>query len=750
MLALCLAVVPDLAAQNSDPAGAPSGAGPDADSPSPPQAPEVINRNAAGRATVRAVQVDFPIRIDGRLDESIYSTTPGMSDFFQQEPREGLPATEKTEVWLFYDANNVYVTFKCWETRPDLLVANEMRRDNNNVFQNDNVAIMFDTLNDRNGIELAVTPVGGRWDGQLTNERTFSSDWNPVWDVAVGRFENGWTVEMAIPFKSLRYQAGSEQNWRFNARRINRWKNETSFLTRIPASLTLRGLWVSSLAAGVVDLRVPSASRNLDVKPYALTGLSSDTRANPTVKNDPSGEIGFDGRYSLTQNVVADFTYNTDFAQVEADEQQVNLTRFSLFFPEKREFFLENAGLFSFGGVGLTNTPGDTPILFYSRRIGLNGGLAVPITAGGRLTGRVGRTSFGLLNVESADDATSGAVDTNFTVARVRQDILRRSSIGALATNRSPLPNGTGSNQAYGVDATFAFFTNLTAAAYWAQTDSPAGRKAASYRGQMEYAGDRYGLQLEQLGIDRGFNPEVGFVRRDDIRRSSGLVRFSPRPGAAVPAVRKFVWTGTGAYLENNGGQVQGRDWRGEFAIELQNSDRYYVNYGGTYELIPVPVRILGVPIAPGGYQYNTTRAGVTYGQQRLVSGAVAFETGEFYGGDRTSVSVTQGRVTFGPRLSVEPTWQGNWVTQGALSATTHLTGGRVVYTVRPTMFATALIQYNTAVSAVSANVRLRWEYRPGSELFVVYNEQRDTISTPLPDLMSRSLVVKVTRLFRF
>ena len=210
------------------------------------------------------------------------------------------------------------------------------------------------------------------------------------------------------------------------------------------------------------------------------------------------------------------------------------------------------------------------------------------------------------------------------------------------------------------------------------------------------------------------------------------------------------MWTGTGTYLENGVGQVQGRDWRGEFAAEFQNSDRAYVSYGGAYELIPTPVQILGVLIPRGGYQFNTTRAGMTFGQQRLVSGAVALETGEFYGGSRTSLSVTQGRVTFGPRLSVEPTWQGNWVTRGVEKATTHLTGGRVVYTMRPTMFTTALIQYNTSISAVSANVRLRWEYRPGSELFVVYNEQRDTIPTPLPDLMARSLVVKVTRLLRF
>jgi hypothetical protein len=318
-----------------------------------------------------------------------------------------------------------------------------------------------------------------------------------------------------------------------------------------------------------------------------------------------------------------------------------------------------------------------------------------------------------------------------------------------MATSRSRLQSGAGRNEAYGVDATFAFFTNLAAASSWAQTQTPEGRSANSYRAQLDYSGDTYGLQLEQLGIEKGFNPEVGFVRRDDIRRSAGQARFSPRP-RAIKAVRKFVWTATGAYLESGAGEVQGRDWRGEFAAEFQNSDRLSVSHGGTYELVPVPVRILGVLIPGGGYQFNTTRAGFTFGQQRRTSGAFSVERGEFYGGRKTSVTVSQGRVSFSHQLSLEPTYQGNRVTRGAARTTTHLAGSRVVYTVTPTMFATALLQYNTGINAVSANVRLRWEYRPGSELFVVYNEQRDTIVSPLPDVIGRSLVVKVNRLIRF
>jgi hypothetical protein len=712
--------------------------------------PDIVTRDAEGRVTIRAVRLTAPIHLDGRLDESVYSTTGPISDFVQQEPVEDVAATEKTEAWIFFDEDSFFVTFRLWESRPDALVANEMRRDSNNIFQNDHIAFLLDTFHDgRNGNEFAINAIGGRWDGQISNERTFNADWNPIWDLEVGRFENGWTVEIAIPFKSLRYRPGRAQVWGFNARRVNRGKNETSFLTRVPRSMGQMGLFRASLAATLVGLEAPQGFKNVEVKPYAVSSLTSDVTVTPQLSNAVSKDIGVDVKYGVTQNLTADFTYNTDFAQVEADEQQINLTRFSLFFPEKREFFLENRGLFGFGGVD-TNGGGDVPTLFHSRRIGFDRGLAVPIEVGGRLTGRVGRYSLGVLNIESEEERPAGDVRTNFSVVRAKRDILRRSSVGVIYTGRSQMESGVGANHVFGVDGTFAFFNDLAINTYVAksQSDSVSGDDM-SYRAQLEYAGDRYGLALEQLGVGDNFNPDVGYVRRDDMQKSSGQFRFSPRP-AANRIVRRFSWATAGTYIENGSRQVETRTWNSEFAIEFQNSDRFAVGFGDTYEFAPQPVRIVGLTVPVGEYDYTTGFVAVNFGRQRPVSGNVSLERGSFYSGHKTTLSISQGRVNLTPQLSIEPSYLGNWVDLREGASTTHLVGSRVTYTMTPKMFTSALLQYNTLTSTVSANVRLRWEYRPGSEIFVVYNEQRDTLATRFPDLANRAVIVKVNRLFRF
>jgi hypothetical protein len=720
----------------------------------PPAAPATVTRDGEGRVTVRAVRLQLPLKVDGRLDEAVYANVPSVSDLVQQEPVEGAAATEKTEFWIFFDGDTFYVTFRNWESNPAAIVANEMRRDNNNIFQGDNVAFILDTFHDqRNGVEFAINQLGGRWDGQISNERQFNADWNPVYDLAIGHFEGGWTVEVAIPFKSLRYRTGEAQTWGFNARRINRAKNETSFLTHVPRALGQRGLFQTSLAATMVGLEVPPGSRILEVKPYAVSSLTSDATATPAISNDVSKDWGGDVKVGVTQSLTADFTYNTDFAQVEADEQQVNLTRFSLFFPEKRDFFLENLGVFGFGGVAATGG-GDVPILFHSRRIGFDAGRAVPIEAGGRLTGRVAGFSVGVLSIESDRDVDRAGIEvsprTNFSVLRMKRDLLRRSSVGLIFTGRDHVPGLTGSNQTYGLDGTFAFFDNLAINTYWARTHSGGvSGDDASYRAQLDYAGDRYGVQLEHLAVGDNFRPEIGYVRRDDIRRSLGQFRFSPRPRAST-LIRRYSYIGALGYTETGDGHLDTRDWRGEFSVEFQNSDRITASYGDTFERLPLPLRVVGLTIPAGGYDFATARVNVTFGQQRPVSGSVTLEQGEFYGGDKTSLTISQGRLNLSSQLSLEPTYLGNWVQLPGSRSTTHLAGTRVTYTMTPTMFASALLQYNTGVNAVSANVRLRWEYRPGSELFVVFNEQRDTISPRFPDLANRSVIVKANRLLRF
>ena len=721
------------------------------DGPPPPVPPEIISRDAAGRATIRAVRLTEPLEIDGNLDESVYREVRSASGFIQGEPDEGAPATNQTEVWVLFDDDNIYISVKCWESNPERMVANDMRRDGGGG--NDRIGFSFDTFYDRrNAFTFSVTPIGGRLDGQITDERGYNADWNAVWDFATGRFDGGWTVETAIPFKSLRYRPGRAQLWGIQVMRRNQWKNEFSYLTPIPYGL--RGLFQVSLAPTLVGLEVPPGSRNLEIKPFAVSDVKTDLLATPTISNALGVDIGADVKYGITQNLTADLTVNTDFAQVEADEQQVNLTRFSLFFPEKREFFLENQGTFAFGGAGTGPSGavgGDTPILFYSRRIGLNEGRVVSIQVGGRLTGRVGTFSVGMLNIQTANEPAPGARATNFSVMRVKRDVLRRSSVGAIFTGRSVSTLSAGSNQTYGVDGTFAFYNHLSINTYWAKTRTGGlSGSDTSYLGQIDYEGDRYGARVEHLVVGDGFNPEVGFVRRDDIRRSFGELRFSPRP-QSVASIRKISWTGSVAHTENNAGRLETRDWDGEFAIEFENSDRFLVAYADTYEFLPRPFSIAPDIIIPvGGYDFANVRTGFTFGTQRRWAGRVSAEHGSFFSGHKTGLTLSQGLVEISPQFSVEPSVSINWVDLAEGVFTTTLVGSRATYTMTPFSFVSAFLQYSSSANVVSANVRLRWEYQPGSELFVVYNDERNTRTRRFPDLQNRAFIVKINRLFRF
>jgi hypothetical protein len=734
------------------------------DAPPAPIAPDVIRRDGEGRATVRAVRVDQPLRIDGALDEALYRDVPSISEFIQVEPDGGQPATERTETWIAFDEDNIYVSFKAWDSQMETLIATEMRRDSNNNWQgNDLVSFIFDTFYDRrSSFTFTANPLGGRSDGTMVNDRQYSSDWNPVWEMKPGRFDGGWSVEAAIPFKSLRYRPGAAQVWGFNAMRVKRAKNEISTLTRVPPARGQSGFQQAQFAASLVGLEAPRAGANIDIKPYAISTLTTDQLATPQVSNHPEAEAGLDLKYGVTQGLVADLTVNTDFAQVEADEQQINLTRFSLFFPEKRDFFLENQGTFSFGGVSINSAGGnfgggfiggggsDAPIMFYSRRIGLNEGHEVPLNAGGRLTGRAGKYSVGLLNIQTGEERQTNARDTNFSVIRLKRDVLRRSSVGLLFTNRTKSTIGTGGNQSYGLDGTFAFYENLQINTYWARTETEglAGQDNDSYRGQLDYSGDRYTVQAERLKIGDNFNPEVGFLRRDDMVRDYARFKFSPRPRNRS-AIRKYVYDGAIEYIENGAGRLESRERAAEFALEFQNADRFTVNYTNSFEFLPEPFLIGGVILPIGSYSFDTVRVGYNLAQQHLISANLTAEYGTFYDGHKTTLSAARGRVPITNQLSVEPTYSINHVTLVEGEFTTHLAGSRVTYSMTPLMFVSALIQFNSGIGAVSTNARFRWEYQPGSELFVVYNEERSTLTRSFSSLNNRAFIVKINRLFR-
>jgi len=731
-------------------------AAPSGDAPSPVP-PAVVSRDALGHVTVRAVRIASPLHIDGRLDEEVYEATATIGDFVQQEPNEGKPATEKTESWVFFDDKNIYVSARCWDTRPDRMVANEMRRDTNQLRQNDTFAVLFDTFHDRrNAYLFYANPIGGFADSQITDESAPNVDWNTVWEVKTGRFSGGWTIEMAIPFKSLRYGPGRDQTWGINLRRVVRWKNEWSHLTQIPRALTtFRGILKVSSAGTLVGLQVPGAGPNIELKPYAISSVSTDNTTRPTIANDLAAHLGGDAKYGITPNMTADFTVRTDFAQVEVDEQQVNLTRFNLFFPEKRDFFLEGQGTFAFAGrqsSGLGAGTGDTPYLFFSRRIGLDAGRSTPIDAGGRLTGKAGKVSIGALNVQTGEDPVTHVDAANFTVLRAKRDVLRRSSIGAMFTHRTTLVGRSGSNDGYGADATFSFFQNLRMDTYLARTRTD-GREQGdlSYRGLFDYNGDKYGVQAERLEVGRNFNPEIGFVRRLDMRRNYGLLRYSPRP-RQIPHVRKFSFQGTLNYTTNTTNRLDTREAVGQFQSEFTSSDVAIASYAPHFERLVAPFAIApGIRIPAGEYDYHTTHLEYQGGQQRKVSGTMVVETGTFYDGTRTSVGVSGARVQVTPQVSLEPSMQVDWVDLVEGSFIAKVVRTRATYTLTPRIYVSGIVQYNSTNASVGSNLRFRWEYRPGSEVFVVYTDDYDTVDHPgVVPLRNRAFVVKVNRLLRF
>ena len=740
---------------------------PKIDGPAPPGPPQTITRDSRGKATVRAIHVTEPLRLDGRLDESAYSANPPFGGFIQVAPKAGAPSTERTDVWVMFDATNIYVGARCWDSAPpEKWVANELRRDTNQLRQNDTFGVMFDTFYDRrSGFMFYTNPLGALADYSVVDEGQSNTDWNPVWDVRTGRFEGGWTVEMAIPFKTLRYRSGPSQIWGIQLRRSIRHKNEWTYLTPVPALLAgPQALNRISAAGTLVGLDLPPASRNIEIKPYAIAGLTTDRVRTPPVSNDFDRDIGGDVKYGITANLTADFTVNTDFAQVEIDEQQVNLTRFNLFFPEKRDFFLEGRGIFDFarGGPGApgamtTASLSDTPYLFYSRRIGLNRrrtppfeNRVVPIDAGARLTGKIGPFALGVMNIQTGSESVSATRPTNFTVLRVKRDILRRSTIGALFANRSVSAVAEESNQTYGVDATFSFSQTVSTGAYYARTDTP-GLKgdSESYQAKFDYLADRYGAQVEYLKVGESFNPEVGFVRRPDIRRSFVSARFSPRP-ASTGRVRKFTWEAMLEYILNGAGALETRQQTARFNTEFETSDQLTVEVNRNYELLLKPFAVGPSVVPPGGYAFDDVLVSWMLGQQRRVSGTLSLQTGGYYDGTLTAVTYATGRVSATTRLSIEPSASVNWADLPSGRFTAEVYRARTNYAFSPRMFTSALLQYSSVDRSFSTNLRFRWEYRPGSELFVVWTDERDTLARRNQELRSRAFVVKINRLVRF
>ena len=462
------------------------------------------------------------------------------------------------------------------------------------------------------------------------------------------------------------------------------------------------------------------------------------------------------------------------------DQQQVNLTRFSLFFPEKRDFFLESRGIFDFGvganfgggGGGFSAARptgavtagggffggGDAPVIFFSRRIGLEASdgvtRTVPIVGGGRLTGRIGPFSIGALSIQTDSQQDVGALATNFSVFRVSRDVLRRSRIGAILTRRSLSTRVPGSaNEVYGVDGQFAFYDNLYVNGYYSRSRT-LGLEGDddSYQGVLTYNGDLYAFQVDHLHVGDNFNPEIGFMRRWNFRRTFATGQYAPRP-RGIEAVRQFTFGASLDYVETGSGAVETRIAQARFETEFENADRVAFDVQRSYELLA-----RDFPLAPevtipiGGYDFQDFYAAYQMGTQRRLAGTFSVQHGGFFNGTITAVGFQRGRVELTPQFSFEPGISINRIELPLIGeATIPLVTSRVTYTLTPRMFFGGLIQYNSSNSSLGTNLRLRWEYQPGSELFVVYNDTRDTsIRGRAPFLENRAFIVKLTRLFRF
>ena len=722
----------------------------------------VVGEDLDGRKSIRAVKFNDDVNIDGILDESIYESVEPISDFVQHLPVSGATASDNTEVWVFYNDQSIYVTAKVYESVPeDEWVANEMRRDVGRLRTNDSFSVMFDTFLDRrNGVAFLVSPIGGFSDFTINNEgmatRPVNFDWNVVWNSRVGRFDGGWTVEMEIPFRSLRYEPSSEQVWGIQFRRVQIRLNEATYITEIPISAAnigppmVAGMWRISEAATLTDLEVPPRNLNLEIKPYGLGTVTTNRTANPPVNGQFANEAGVDVKFGITNNLTADFTYNTDFAQVEVDERQVNLTRFNLFFPEKREFFLEGAANFDF--TQPRNL--DVPTMFFSRRIGLEKGQVVPIDVGARLTGKVGDFDIGALNIGTDGSDLSSVESTDFSVLRIKRDVLSRSRIGMIYTDRSKSLVGEGANTLYGVDGTFNFLDDIQISTFAAKSKSPGfSGNDESYMANFNYNGDRYGFRSGYLVVEDNFNPEVGFKRRNNFKQYEGNLRFSPRP-ASIESVRQLSFEAqTRSYWSATSGALETRRHELIFNTQFENGDQFRATTRDEFEMLTRGFQIAPkVSLLPGTYDFSSHEISYALGPQRNVSGRLSYRFGDFWSGTNSAIGISGGSIELSPQLSVEPSYSFNEVKLPEGNFRTELGRFRVTYTISPRMYFSGLVQYNSTQNSLSSNLRFRWQWSPGSELFIVYSDDRDTNPFDRPDsfeLRNQGWAIKINKLFQ-
>jgi hypothetical protein len=694
---------------------------------------------------VRAVRTSEAIEIDGYLNEATWETAEPATDFIQKLPDAGELASEQTEVRLLYDDENLYVGVYCFDSAGSAgIVVNDISKDFFTL-DSDGFQIVLDTFDDnRNGFLFGTNPKAGRFDMQIAADGNGgNSSWDGIWYVETQITDRGWQVEMAIPFKTLRFRRDSELAWGVNFERRVRRKFEDSYWSPLPPPYRLGRV---SLAGALEGIEGVQHGRNLWIKPYATAPITRLEGDDVDFKPD----AGLDLKYGLSSQLTLDLTLNTDFSQVEADEEQVNLTRFSLYFPEKRDFFLENASIFDWGRR--KRGPQQRPELlpFFSRRIGLaededENNVVVPILGGGRMTGRAGPYSVGLLSLQTME-YLGAAPSTNFTVARVRRDILRQSDIGGIFVNKDGMGDGN-QNRTYGADANFNFFKYLDLTTYFLRTETP-GISDRDQAADFEFAwvDGFFELQAGHLRIGENFNPEVGFAPRTGIHKSSGEFGITPRPGNAIPWIREFNPSIQAEYISDEENVLETRKVESRFSVTFSDSSRLSFGREDNFERLDEPFEIReGQFIDVGDYPFHEYQVFFRSDRSRAVSVEARASTGGFYDGDRDSLRFG---LALHPsyKLSSEVSLSRNQIDLVSGAFDTNLISTKVGYSFSNRVFLNALIQYNSVDNDVISNIRFHFLHHPLSDFYLVYNERRASSG----DVLDRALIAKLTYLFAF
>jgi hypothetical protein len=729
----------------------------------PEPVPAPAPRSADGRLLVTAVEVVGDIRLDGVLDEDAWRQATPVVGFVQAEPREGEPSTEDTMVRVLFDSSTLYVAAVCRDRRPGIGVVTQIREDFGNSDQ-DTFEVILDTFADRqNGFVFMTNRAGARADQQITNEgRQTNSTWDAVWHVATRDTGESWTVEMAIPFSSLRFEPEATDYWGINFSRRIRHNNEVAYWAPVPRAYTLARV---SLAGNLEGLPQLPPGRNLQVKPYLLAQTVRGAEAGAAF--DPGAALGVDLKYGVTPSLTLDATLNPDFAQVEADELTVNLTQFSTFYPEKREFFIENAGTFyvgdaprNFRGSGgggrfsaSTGGPGrDTDLLlFHSRRIGLDDdGVPVDIFGGARLTGLAGGVELGLLSVQTR--ATGVLPNTNYTVMRARRAGATGSYVGGILMMRQSTDTTSDYNRTFGVDGNWRVGT-ADVNAYVVRTQTP-GVDGGQYAAQTSFnqEGNFAHLKVTYLTIGEGFRNDLAFYRRTGMQKTSLETGVRPRPAwLRARGIREVHPHITWNYYMDLDGRMIGKRLHSGLSFSFERGGDVEVSVNPQYDEIDEPLELSphAAPVPLGGYAWNEVaiRAGSDSSRRFSISGN--FETGGLWSGSATSLSLTG---------TLRPTPQ-TLVSLGInrVDADLEIPGGEFVKTVwtlranysfTTSMYVDSLVQYDADLRRFNANIRFNFIHHPLSDLFVVYNEQqfRDDPGVPA----GRSVIVKFTRMVAF